>query len=87
MSFFKPKIENPMAQQETKTLGNISLKTYYNFFKAGGGIMLFSLALLLFVFGEVGPVTPAALLVVFDWHVYLHIQASIVVSDWWLADW
>ena len=45
--------EPEQALQEGKGMGTVSLKTYYNFFKAGGSILLMILALLLFVLGEV----------------------------------
>lgn len=39
--------------QEGKRVGTVSLRTYYDFFKAGGGIFLVTVALLLFILGEV----------------------------------
>lgn len=45
--------KEPEQLQKRKALGTISLKTYYNFFKAGGGILLVLITVLLFVLGEV----------------------------------
>lgn len=39
--------------KEARSVGTVSLKTYYNYFKAGGGILLLILTLLIMALGEV----------------------------------
>ncbi len=42
------------STQEKKSLGTVSLRTYYDFFRAGGGVLLLLTTVVMFILGEVG---------------------------------
>ena len=48
----EPSLKEP-SPSERRSQGTVSLKTYYGFFKAGGGLLLLIVSLLIFLLGEV----------------------------------
>lgn len=46
-------VQHVPHEKETRSQGNVSLMTYYGFFKAGGELLLLVATLAVFVLGEV----------------------------------
>ena len=87
---------------EEKGHGRISLATYYHYFRAGGSYLILISLFILFLMGEVSlsvfvslslslslslSVSLCLSLPLSQLLSHSTVQASVVVSDWWLSDW
>ena len=80
-----------MVPLEDKAQGSVTFRTYYNYFRAGGGYVVNLILAVVFLMTEVRGV-----IAVISWVVCNDIvtcvlcsvaQGSIVVSDWYLSEW
>ena len=67
------------------------MATYYRYFRAGGNYLVLAIVLVVFLMGEVCVCVCVCVCFVQVMQLCkchtLPLQASIVVSDWWLSDW
>ena len=71
--------DSAMPTQANANLRTVSLKTYYNFFRAGGSILFMAMTILMFILGEV--LYLVRLLVGFGANGTLHVYDQIVINN------
>ena len=80
-----------MVPLEDKAQGSVTFRTYYKFFIAGGGYVVNLILVIAFLMTEVRGIDCSLLLSLCEMClvcvVCSVVQASIVVSDWFLSEW